>query len=282
MNARGSHGLWNALSAVEMADSLKIAKMLNPFSRPITDCYECGVEAPTLDSDYENTDDIRIAGLFLKRLLNDLRATWNLLLLGYTSQAGTVAAAAFESALIVACVAGDPSAAIMFVNSKSRRVPWSVADLCRKHARLLEEQSTEGNRVPTANQEWALWEALYAQYMWLCKVKHPTIPSALHDAFSVSLTGEEYIIMGAPDSRQEDLPSKAFILSVVILKATEAVRCFALARRLDRSKSNFLAWQKRLDSIEANLDKAVDPIMNMPLPFDYAGRIPRMDHRHED
>ena len=48
-------------------------------------------------------------------------------------------------------------------------------------------------------------------------LKHPTIPSALHDAFSVSLTENEYTIMAAPDTRIEDLPSKAFILSVMIV-----------------------------------------------------------------
>jgi len=121
------------------------------------------------------------------------------------------------------------------------------------------------------------WEVSYSQYKWLCKVKHPTIPSALHDAFSVSLTGSEYIVMGAPDTRTEDLPSKAFILSVTILRVTEAIRSFALARRLDFEKPNVASWQNRLDSIATNLDAAVDPLMKMPLPFTYDGRIFQKD-----
>jgi hypothetical protein len=103
-------------------------------------------------------------------------------------------------------------------------------------------------------------------------VKHPTIPSALHDAFSVSLTGSEYIVMGAPDTRAEDLPSKAFILCVTIFRVTEAIRSFALARRLDFEKRNVVLWQNRLDLIATNLDTAVDPLMKMPLPFTYDGR----------
>ena len=110
-------------------------------------------------------------------------------------------------------------------------------------------------------------------------MKHPTIPSALHDAFSVSLDGDEYIVMAAPDTRMEDLPSKAFILTVTTLKVKEAIESFALARELDFEKPNVISWQKRFDSIVTNLDKAVDPIMKKPLPFDYEGNILRKKNR---
>lgn len=260
---RNSRGLWNALSPLELVSSPKIAEMLKPFVRPITDCYECGVEVPTLPCKHETTKDIGVAALFLKRSLNDLRATWNLLLLGYTSQAGSVAAAAFENALAISCIAGSINIAEQFLKSESG-LPWSVADLCRMQASQTKEDEN-------------YWEVSYSQYKWLCKVKHPTIPSALHDAFSVSLTGSEYIVMGAPDTRTEDLPSKAFILSVTILRVTEAIRSFALARRLDFEKPNVVSWQNRLDSIAPNLDAAVDPLMKMPLPFTYDGRIFQKD-----
>lgn len=261
---RNSKGLWNALSGLELASSPEIAEMLKPFLQPITDCYECGVEVPTLPCRRETTKDINVAALFLKRLLNDLRATWDLALLGYTSQAGSVAAAAFENALAISCIAGNISRAEQFLKSKTG-LPWSVAKLCRMHARRTTEDEN-------------YWKVLYSQYEWLCKVKHPTIPSALHDAFSVSLTGAEYIVMAAPDTRMEDLPSKAFILSVTILKVTEAIDGFALARQLDFEKSNVSSWQERLDSIRTNLDKAVTPLLKMPLPFNYKGQILR---KHE-
>jgi hypothetical protein len=86
---RNSHGIWDALSPLELASSPKIAEMLKPFEKPITDCYECGVEVPTLPCKREATKDIGVAALFLKRALNDLRATWNLLLLGYQLDVGT-------------------------------------------------------------------------------------------------------------------------------------------------------------------------------------------------
>ncbi len=61
MEMRNSHGLWNVLAKLELASSPKMAKMLKPFSKPITDCYECGVEAPTLDCKREKTEDIGVA-----------------------------------------------------------------------------------------------------------------------------------------------------------------------------------------------------------------------------
>lgn len=274
MTIKDSRGLWDALSALELASTPKIAKMLKPFAQPVTDCYECGVEVPTLSCKHENTKDMRVAGLFLKRLLNDLRAVWNLLLLGYTSQAGSVAAAAFENALIISCVAGNIRRTEEFLNCKAGGLPWSVAELCKIYTRQLKEESKKSGRTSAHLEDETYWEALYSLYMWLCKLKHPTIPSALHDAFSVSLTGADYIIMAAPDTRIEDLPSKAFILSVTILRVKEAIENLALIRKLDFEKPNVISWKKRFDSIVTNLDKAVDPIIKKThLPFDYKGRI---------
>ena len=230
MTIKDSRGFWNILSALELSMSPKIAKMLEPFSRPMTDCYECGVEVPTLSCKREKELDIAVTGLFLKRVLNDLRATWNLLLLGYTSQAGSVAAAAFENALIINCVAGRIDRAKKMLANKSSRSPWSVANLCKMYARYMIEEEIRTGKPISKQENETYWKVLYSQYEWLCKLKHPNMPSALHDAASISVTEAEYGIMAAPDDRIEDLPSKAFVLSVTLLRVAEAVESFALAR----------------------------------------------------
>ena len=148
---RNSHGLWDALSPLELASSPKIAEMLKPFKQPITDCCECGVEVPTLPCKRDATKDIGVAALFLKRLLNDLRAVWNLLLLGYTSQAGSVAAAAFENALITSCVADNALMAKKLQSSQSGGSPWSVPDLCKMYTRKLKDRAeTSGKTEPAS------------------------------------------------------------------------------------------------------------------------------------
>jgi len=267
MTRESAVGLWNALSIVERAESPKLAKVLEPFSRPVANCYECGVEVPTLPSKRAQTKDIAVAALFLKRTLNDLRATWNLLLQGYTSQAGSVAAAAFENALIVTCIAGNSDRADMLIKSKSGESPWSVADLCKIHIRQVQGEAEKSGKAFSEREFGLAWRELYAQYVWLCKIKHPTMPSALHDAFSVSLDGNEYIIMAAPDTRPEDMPNKAMILVATINRILAAIRRFAWACNMDIGNARVVSWQKRLDSVIPDIYEAMKPLWGKPLPI---------------
>jgi len=247
--------------------SPNIADMLSPFRTPITDCYECGVEVPTLPCNRDKTTDIKVAGLFLKRILNDLRVIWNLLSLGYTSQAGSVSAAAFENCLIVNCIAGNVGRTNRFLKSTSGQSPWSVTELCRMYTKQLQKKSDA--------QDTSDWEVLYSQYMWLCKLKHPSLGSATHDALATGISENEYTIMAAPDDRTEDLPSKSFVLAVAVLRTEEAIESFADAKELDYEHTRVSNWRRRLDSIAGNLDQAVDPIIRRSnLPFDYKG-VPR-------
>jgi len=267
MTNKNSRGLWKALSALELAESPKIAEMLQPFLSPVTDCYECGVEVATLSCRHDRTKDVSVAALFLKRSLNDLRAVWNLLLLGYTSQAGSVAAAAFENSLIVNCISGHADRAEKMLKSKSGGSPWSVADLCKIEADHITGKNNKSVKSSSNQEEDDYWRNLYTQYSWLCNLKHPSIPSVLHDAFAVSPKRGEYMIMAAPDARKDDLPNKAFILTLTILRLHEAIASFADARKLDIKDSNVIAWRERFYSAISNLSEVVDPITQRPLAF---------------
>lgn len=271
MKIKDARGFWNLLSALELSISPKIAEMLKPFLQPVTDCYECGVEVPTLGN-RKYTKDVYVAGLFLKRLLNDIRVVWNLLLLGYTSQAGTVAAAAFENALIICAVVGNAERAEKLL--KSGGSPWSVADLCKIYAQKSAKKSNNSAKNTDEIDYDTHWRGKYAIYMWLCKLKHPHMASALHDAFSVSLGESQYGIMAAPDDRIEDLPNKAFVLAVTLLHTIDAIESFANARKLDSKDPKVISWQKRFESIGSNYSKAIDPIISSTkLPFDYRGHM---------
>jgi hypothetical protein len=272
MEIKDAHGFWNVLSVLELKSVHEITKMLQPFLRPVIDCYECGVEVPTLPCKQKERDtNTTIAALFLKRSLNDLRATWNLLLSGYTSQAGSVAAAGFENAMAVCCLVDNTIAAEKLFNIKLAKLNLSVAELCKMHyANVSINQDSYLGKNKVEN-----WEVLYSQYQWLCKVKHPTIPSAAHDAFAVSISKDEFAIVAAPDTRIEDLPNKAFIISVLVMRTAQAIANFGHKIGIDSSASNVISWRSRFESIAINLDKAVRPVMKTPLPFSYNGRIPR-------
>lgn len=214
-----------------------------------------------------NTTDLRVAALFWKRTLNDVRAIWNLLLLGYTSQAGSVAAAAFENALIVSCVAGNIGRAGKLLKSKTGDSPWRVIDLCKMHVKQQMQEEAKKSEKPFSEKDFELrWRELYSGYMWLCKVKHPTMASALHDAFSVCLENE-FIIMAAPDVRAEDLPNKAMILATIVNHILGATHRFASACEIDRENARVISWQERLDSIVPDLEKAMEPLWDTPPPI---------------
>ena len=113
--------------------------MLGSHFRPsepvVTDCYECALLAFCLPTRSRQAGpDIVVAGLFMKRCLNELRAIWLLLNLGYTSEAAAVAAAIFEAALLVTCVAGDKSLAEKCLASRSTQMP-GPKELCKIYAR---------------------------------------------------------------------------------------------------------------------------------------------------
>jgi len=59
---------------MEMAAIAKLKADLEPFHPPFRDCYEAGVQASTLPAERHRAADMRLAALFLKRALNDLRS----------------------------------------------------------------------------------------------------------------------------------------------------------------------------------------------------------------
>ena len=97
-------GAWARLNQLEETAETTITKQLHAFEAPFRDAYEAGVIVPVLRNKGRATIDVRPATLFFKRALNDLRGVWLLLTAGYTSQAASVAASLFESALATTCL----------------------------------------------------------------------------------------------------------------------------------------------------------------------------------
>jgi hypothetical protein len=123
-------GLWNACDSMEMSVANKLRTQLSHFQKPITDCYEAGVEAATIVGKRNHEEDMRIAAMFLKRTLTDLRSVWILLCFGYTSQAASVCAALFEHALTVNCLAGRAENVKKLLKAGGD-LPWSPTELSK-------------------------------------------------------------------------------------------------------------------------------------------------------
>lgn len=270
MNEKNSSkGLWKACYQMEISAALTIDDQLKSLEESVTILYECGVEVVTLrESNLKVSAGMGIGGIFLKRCLTDLRGIWSLLQIGYTSQAACIAAATFENALIVEAIVNNDDRAKEIITSEFGDSPWSVVQLCKFHADQVREESRILERDFSDAEFEIAWVQLYSAYKWLCKIKHPTVPSALHVIGTSRINGKsEYVIMAVPDIRVEDVPNKLTILIIVISRVRSAIRNFAFSLKLDYQNEDVKLWLQRFNSIVNDTIKAYDAISDEILPF---------------
>lgn len=263
-------GLWDALDEMEPSARIKLASTLVPFEKALRPCYEAGVEAPTLSASRHAEEDVCCAALFLKRCLNDLRATSLLIRVGYTPQAASIAASLWENALVVSVVAGHPTEAQELQNAGDGEIPWGPISLAQKLADLWQEEALRKSQpFPDSEREKA-WREVYSAYKWLCQIKHPTVRSTKCDAPATTVDSDAYVVMAAPDIRDADLVVKGTVLTISFSRSLEAVRRFALGtdpHRLVETNSPF--W-RRFKSAESAALEAFRVVRSRPLPFDIA------------
>jgi hypothetical protein len=259
--------LWVACERMEITATIALSEQLALFELPISKCYEAGVQAPTLPGKRHQESDILLSGLFLKKALNDLRAIWVLLRLGYTSQAASVAASLYENTLAATCLAGDLTNARKFQKSGRGDLPWSPQQLAKMLARRWQKEAHSVGKQFDQEEYQRAWREIYSAYKWLCKIKHPTLRSAGHDALAASVKDGEYVIMAAPDLRPEDFPVKATILTIAVNRVREAIRSFTLALECDDSHSVCKEFKSRMTEVLSGLKTAYEVPMR-PLPFD--------------
>ena len=108
---------------------------------------------------------------------------------------------------------------------------------------------------------------VYASYKYLCKIKHPTFRSSVHDAGATQVRNREFSVMAAPDIRPEDLSQKVVVLMISLSRILQAVRHYALAMECDFSEDYTQAFWKRLLTVEPNALSAAKSVSNQPLPF---------------
>lgn len=261
-------GLWDACSDVEKRAVGNLSLELHPFVLPIVSCYESGVQAPTLPARRHGLEDMRFAAMFLKRALTDLRTVWLVTHIGYTPQAATVAAALFEHALTVNCLAGSPERAKELKDSKLGDLPWKPKELSRFAAEQRGVEDRAQGKKPDRKAIDISFRNIYSEYKFLCKIKHPTIRAASHDIGGTRVGADQYVVMAAPDLRKEDLPLKAIILVISIGRCFQAVRHFALSLEPNKNSDYCMDFLRRMNSIPRDVVDAHQKVTNgAPLPF---------------
>jgi hypothetical protein len=261
-------GLWNACGAMEMSVANELRTQLSDFEKPITDCYEAGVEAATIVGKRNHEEDMRIAAMFLKRTLTDLRSVWILLCSGYTSQAAAVCAALFEHALSVNCLAGHAENTKQLLKTSDGDLPWSPVDLSKVVARQAKEDAKSRGEAFVSRDYELIWREVYAGYKFLCKIKHPTLRSVAHDVTSTNVRPNEFVVMAAPNFEAEDLPLKVNILAIAISRTTSAINRFVCGIQCPEEDARFKSFDARLSRVPSSTLQACKKVSSRPLPFD--------------
>lgn len=259
-------GLWESLNPIEAVASNFLEEKFRVFENAIRKCYELGIQAPSLPSERHFAPDMQLAGLFLKRTLNDLRTVWLLVSTGYTSQAATVGASLFEHALTVNYVAGYPDRADELLSYPTGDVPWKVVELSEnmaaQYAQLDVEQPSDKGKLHD------MTGVVYAAYKYLCKIKHPTLRSAQHDSGSSSIKAGRYAVMAVPDLREKDSPLKAVVVNISLIRCFDAIKHFARALECNEEELAYQDFMARAEEASKESDKAFSVFLeSSPLPF---------------
>jgi len=110
------------------------------------------------------------------------------------------------------------------------------------------------------------WRALYAHYVWLCQMKHPTLPSVVHDT-SASSVREGYVVMALPNVRPEDLPLKAQVAIISLHRTHESIDAFVKAFGLKGQQPSLHRFSERLSAAKHQAWTAYEPFLKATNPI---------------
>lgn len=261
-------GYWNQVSYLEHITSSRLDRSLRSWESCIATCYELGITVPTLPSQYINRDDLKVAALMFKRTITDLRVVWKAVSSGYTSQAAAIAAGLFEHALLTSSLAGSDKRTARILADPQGPNPWDVRCMCGfEIERWFQESNDSGDKVDLQSPAFKKSvDDLYSQYQYLCKIKHPTLEAASYLSGSTQMPNG-YVIMAAPDMREEDLSLKNYVLLISVNRCFGATSKFFKAMYCDEKDSQVIRFCERLDDLSETIGERTAHAQQSPLPF---------------
>jgi hypothetical protein len=203
---------------------------------------------------------VRPAALFFKRALNDLRGVWLLLRAGYMSQAASVAASLFESALATTCLLQSNNNIADFQADPHGEIPWSITKMARMAVQ------GEGKK-PQSKEFENSWRALCAHYSWLCQLKHSSRSSVIHDTTASTLTEKKYVVMALPNVREEDVPVKSMVAIISLQRMLECTEAFAHALGFRDKLPEDFRFAERFQTARDSAWRAFEPHLKALQPI---------------
>lgn len=240
---RNGYGFWQKLEDNEYFATKKLTAPLREFELAFAACVEAGIDVPILAKREPNSIRLQICGLYLKRMLNDLRSVWVMMRQGNTSQSGAIAASLFENALMIQVLAENEERAIRLNKKPSGKWPWDKKSMCE----IVENDEAKREKRKVNAEASA---AHYIHYTWLCQIKHTTLASAAHDSGSTSVEEKGYALIPFPDVREEDWPLKRKILHITLFSACSAIKAFARGGMVGQNTPAEVAFADKLKTID--------------------------------
>lgn len=251
-------GAWDRLAGLEFFAQGRISVQIVPFEQAFRDAYEAGVIVPVLRSTRTPSVDVRAAALFHKRMLNDLRGVWLMLCMGYTSQAASVAASLYESALAATCLTLSQANIDRLLAHPDGEIPWKITEM----AKMVVQGEGKSAGPDFENQ----WRALYAHYVWLCQIKHSSTQSVLHDTQGTALE-KGYVVMALPNVHEDDMPVKAMVAIIALHRTLDCIEAFAKALGLAEPWPPDFRFAERFNRARGAAWKAFEPYLNRKAPI---------------
>lgn len=257
---------WQALEAAERAAVAPILQRLSLAAEAVELCYELGVDVGFLLAGVrEQSQETRLSGLLLRRILTDLRAVWVSCVKGYTSQAGVLCASLFENALTAEVVAGSGELAEEVIRAPGGELPWSVKELVKRAAEHEVGASSLAGEVNPVETES---DYMYFSYRWLCKLKHPTVPSLLYEAGAARTGKLSFAPLAVPDVAERDACNKGMILCTAVNRVLKAVSAMIMACKEDPERAEPVAeLEERKGRLAELLDRCLDEYTKGTPPF---------------
>ncbi len=241
--------LWSVLPDLESASRDGMDRALLAWEKLIQRCIEAGALAPMVVASKPTDVRLMAAAPFLKRTLDDLRAVWLLVQVGYSAQAASVAAALFENALTAAVIAESTTLAKQALNSKNLDIPWSAKDLCQLDAKREGRLAEQRGEKPTAKEYEDSWSVSYLHYKWLCQIKHPTLQAAFHAAKASAVGPNEFAVRPGPNNLPEDVQLKVRVVAISLTKTLQAAKSFFLTVAGDEASAEYQAFEDKVNEV---------------------------------
>jgi hypothetical protein len=98
-------------------------------------------------------------------------------------------------------------------------------------------------------------DAHYAQYCWLCEIKHASLGYVTHDSGSTNFREKCYAVMPFPDIREEDWPVKRKILLISLHNAKMAIQAFARGGSVKETTESEITFASRVKTAHDTIVK---------------------------